>query len=130
MRNSNRAMVLLAGACMMAGVAAWGQQAGNQTKAATVQIDVAAVYDPTMANAVGGDDFRMQGGSLQFHGQFCRGLGVVLISPVCTQGTRADRPAASAWIWSQPPSAHATHGRRLIAAIPSSARHWSARPTA
>ena len=77
MRTFNRVKVLLAGACMMTGLAAWGQQAGNQTKVASVQIDVAAVYNPTMSNVVGGNNFWMQAGSLQFHGQFWHGLGVV-----------------------------------------------------
>jgi hypothetical protein len=38
---------------------------------------VAVVYNPLIANVVSGNSFWMQGGSVQVHGQFWRGLGVV-----------------------------------------------------
>jgi peptidoglycan-associated lipoprotein len=38
---------------------------------------VAVVYNPLLANIVGGNSFSMQGGSVQVHGQFWHGLGVV-----------------------------------------------------
>jgi hypothetical protein len=77
MRKSIRVKVLLAGACMMAGFSAWGQQAGNSVKQTTSSIDVAVVYNPLMANVVGGNGFWMQGASAQVHGQFWHGLGFV-----------------------------------------------------
>lgn len=76
MRHSIRKKVLLAGACMMAGLAAWGQQAPAQRP--TSSLDVAVTYDPMQANVVhSGNHFWMQGGSVQIHGQFWHGLGVV-----------------------------------------------------
>jgi hypothetical protein len=76
MRASIRGKVLLAGAFMMAGLEAWGQ-ASSPVKQPSSSIDVAITYDSSMANNVPGDNFWMQGGSVQVHGQFWRGLGVV-----------------------------------------------------
>jgi hypothetical protein len=77
MRISNRIKVLLAGACIMAGPAAWGQQDQSSTRPTKGSLEVALVYNPLMSNVVGGNSFWMQGGSVQVHGQFWRGLGVV-----------------------------------------------------
>ncbi|MGA9670614.1 MAG: hypothetical protein WBQ94_15495 [Terracidiphilus sp.] len=40
-------------------------------------LDVAITYDATEATAIRGSSFWMQGGSVQAHGQFLHGLGVV-----------------------------------------------------
>jgi peptidoglycan-associated lipoprotein len=40
-------------------------------------LDVAVTYNATMSNSVTSKSFWMQGGSVQVHGQFYRGLGVV-----------------------------------------------------
>jgi hypothetical protein len=81
MRKSIRVKVLLAGACMMAGLACWGQNAPQHApgpaRETAGSIDVALVYNPLMANVVGGNSFWMQGGSVQVHGQFWHGVGVV-----------------------------------------------------
>jgi len=77
MRNSIRVKVLLAGACMMAGAIAWGQQVRSPASETKSALDVALVYDPLMSNVVNGSGFWMQGGSVQVHGQFWRGLGAV-----------------------------------------------------
>jgi hypothetical protein len=76
MRTSIHGSVLLAGVCMMAGVVARGQEttSGKQLNAS---FDVAITYDTSRANVIAGNSFWMQGGSLQIHGQFWRGLGVV-----------------------------------------------------
>jgi len=76
MRISIRGKVLLAGACMMAGLGAWGQTP-SLAKPASSSIDVAVTYDTVRGSTVPGSSFWMQGGSVQFHGQFWRGLGVV-----------------------------------------------------
>ena len=75
MRISICEKVLLAGACMMAGVTGWAQ--GAHDPAAPASVDVAIVYHSLMTNVVGGERFWMQGGSVQIHGQFWHGLGVV-----------------------------------------------------
>jgi hypothetical protein len=76
MRYSIREMVLLAGAFMMAGSAAWGQ-AAPATVRSTSNADIALTYDAAQANIVPGNKFSLQGGSLQIHGRFWHGLGVV-----------------------------------------------------
>jgi hypothetical protein len=69
--------MLLAGACIIAGLAAWGQQAQSPAEQKSSSLDVAVVYNPLMANVVGSNSFWMQGASVQVHGQFWHGLGVV-----------------------------------------------------
>ena len=76
MRISIRAKVLLVGACMMAGLAAWGQDQ-DSTKQTKGSIEIALVYNPLLSNVVGNNSFWMQGGSVQIHGRFWRGMGVV-----------------------------------------------------
>ena len=77
MRISIRGKVLLVGACMLAGVGAWGQQTPTPVQSPTQYLEVAVVYNPAMTKAVGGDNFWMQGGSVQVHGQFWHGVGAV-----------------------------------------------------
>ena len=77
MRISIRVKVLLAGACMMAGPTVWGQQDQSSARQTKGSLEVALVYNPLMSNVVGSNGFWMQGGSVQVHGQFWRGLGVV-----------------------------------------------------
>lgn len=69
MRSSIGKAVLVAGLCIVAAPRARGQ--------APSSFEVAITYDALRANIVPGDTFWMQGGSVQIHGQFWRGLGVV-----------------------------------------------------
>jgi hypothetical protein len=50
------------------------QATGGATNA---RLDMAMIYAPTLSNSTYGRNFWSQGGSLQLHGQFYRGLGVV-----------------------------------------------------
>ncbi len=77
MRKFIRVKVLLAGACVVAGLTVRGQDGPGPTRPAYGSIDVAVIYNPMMANVVSGSSFWMQGGSVQVHGQFWRGLGIV-----------------------------------------------------
>jgi hypothetical protein len=43
----------------------------------TPSLDVALTYNATLSNSTNSSHFWMQGGSVQLHGQFYRGLGVV-----------------------------------------------------
>jgi hypothetical protein len=72
-----RVKVLLAGACIATGLTAWGQQGLDTARQTSGSIDVAVAYNPLMAIVVGGNSFWMEGGSVQVHGQFWHGLGVV-----------------------------------------------------
>ncbi len=76
MRISIQRNVLLVGTCLLAAASARGQSALSQVKQIVESLDVAVVYNPVVTNVVGGDRFSMQGGSVQVHGQFWRGLGV------------------------------------------------------
>ena len=86
MRNLIRRQLLLmravwvsvfwVGACLTAGTAAWGQGA-PPAKPDVSSLDVAVTYDTMLSNVTAGTHFWMQGGSIQVHGQFWRGLGVV-----------------------------------------------------
>jgi peptidoglycan-associated lipoprotein len=76
MRISIRSKMLLASACMVAAVAARGQEVPVQRTASS--LDVAVTYNPMLANIIkNGDDFWMQGGSVQIEGRFWHGLGAV-----------------------------------------------------
>jgi outer membrane immunogenic protein len=77
MRKFIRVKVLLAGACIVTGLTAWGQGAQRSEGQTGGSLDVAVVYNPLITNIVGGNSFLMQGGSVQVHGQFWHGLGVV-----------------------------------------------------
>lgn len=76
MRTSIHGSVLLAGVCMMAVAVACGQDITSAKQVAT-PFEVAITYDTSRANVVAGNSFWMQGGSIQMHGQFWHGLGVV-----------------------------------------------------
>jgi hypothetical protein len=90
MRISIRVKVLLAGAWMMAGLTAWGQQTQSSASPTKGSLELALVYNPLMSNVVGSNGFWMQGGSVQVHGQFWRGLGVVAdVSGLHTANTGA-----------------------------------------
>jgi hypothetical protein len=74
MRSSFGKVVLLVGACGAAGLCAWGKTSAGPARS---PIDLAIIYNASRANIVPGSNFWMQGGSLQIHGQFWHGLGVV-----------------------------------------------------
>lgn len=69
MRSSFGKVALLMGACVLARLGAWAE--------APASPDLAITYDASRANIVPGNNFWMQGGSMQIHDQFWRGLGVV-----------------------------------------------------
>jgi hypothetical protein len=77
MHTSIRGKVLLVGAWLLAGTVAWGQQGQRRASPTTGTLDVAVVYNAVRGNLVGSENFWMQGGSFQIHGQFWRGLGIV-----------------------------------------------------
>jgi hypothetical protein len=72
-----RRKALHAGVCIIVIFAA---QAGAQMSGpeAKGSMEVAVTYNPALANTVGGYGLSMQGGSVQVHGQFLRGWGVVV----------------------------------------------------
>jgi len=53
------------------------QSAAAEKTAPKYPLDVAITYNATMSNSVTSKSLWMQGGSVQVHGQFYRGLGVV-----------------------------------------------------
>jgi len=69
--------VLLVATCFLAGALAWGQKNSGSAQNRIGTLEVAVVYNPMMTNLVGGSKFWMQGGSVQVHGQFWRGFGIV-----------------------------------------------------
>ncbi len=77
MRKFIRVKVLLAGACIVTALTARGQRAQSTEGQTSRSIDIAVDYNPLLANIVGRNSFSMQGGSVQVHGQFWHGLGVV-----------------------------------------------------
>lgn len=76
MRNSIYGTVLLAGALMISGVLAWGQKTTSE-QPATTSFEIAITYDASRTNVISSNSFWMQGGSVQMHGQFWHGVGVV-----------------------------------------------------
>ena len=76
MMTKMRRKALHAGVCIMVIFAA---QAGAQMSEpqARGSMEVAVTYNPMLANTVGGYGLSMQGASVQVHGQFFRGWGVV-----------------------------------------------------
>jgi outer membrane immunogenic protein len=76
MRSSICKSVLLVGACIMTTFGAWGQ-APRAAKPALSSLDVALTYDAAHANIVPGNNFWLQGGSLQAHYRLWHGLGAV-----------------------------------------------------
>lgn len=79
MHNSIRVQVLLAGACLMTGLTAFGQQSTGSGGHNASSIDAAVEFNPLIANVVGDTDngFWMQGGSIQVHARLWHGLGIV-----------------------------------------------------
>jgi hypothetical protein len=69
--------VLLTGVCMLAGLVARGQKT-TSTKQANTTFEIAVTYDASRANVIAGTGFWMHGGSIEVHGQFWHGLGVVV----------------------------------------------------
>jgi hypothetical protein len=67
---------LLAGVCMMAGCMAWGQQTSPE-KQEPARFEGALTYDSVLANVTTGNEFSMQGGSLQVQARLWRSLSVV-----------------------------------------------------
>ncbi len=127
MRISIRVKVLLAGACMIAGPIVWGQQAQDPPKPTKSSLEVALVYNPLMSNLVGSSGFWMQGGSVQVHGQFWRGLGVVAdVSGLHTanagglSGVGLDLVTATfgpRYTWSTPRGRYAVFGQVLAGEV-------------
>jgi len=76
MSMSFRGRVLLAGACMMAGCVAWAQQISPE-KQEPARFEMALTYDSVSANLTTGNEFWMQGGSVQVQARFWHGLGAV-----------------------------------------------------
>jgi hypothetical protein len=65
-------ILLLAGALM--GTPAWAQTPSAQRSG---HLEVAVTYDAALSNQTTSNSFWLQGGSVQAHGEFWRGLGVV-----------------------------------------------------
>jgi hypothetical protein len=70
--------VLLLGAIMATALTAQTTPLARQVPADSLgHLEVAVNYNAMRANVITGDTFWIQGGSVQVHGQFWRGLGVV-----------------------------------------------------
>jgi len=129
MRKFIRVKVLLAGACIVTAVTAWGQPAPSPEGQTSGSLDLAVVYNPLIANVVSGNSFWMQGGSVQVHAQFWHGLGVVAdVSGLHTASAGGSSGVGLDMVT-------ATFGprytcRQRIAATQFSARRWLARRTA
>jgi hypothetical protein len=61
---------------MITGISAMGQNQ-NVTAKQTGTFDVAITYNADRSSSLGGNDFWMQGGGVQLHGRFWKGLGAV-----------------------------------------------------
>ena len=68
-------MIMMAAAILAAPLVA--QSAVAAKAAPKYPLDVAVTYNATMSNSISSKAFWMQGGSVQLHGRFYRGLGVV-----------------------------------------------------
>src|SRR5258708_7851741 len=78
MMRKYRSCVLLLGATLTALLEAQTTPVAGQVPAdPTGRLEVAVTYNAMRANVITSDSFWMQGGSVQIHGQFWRGLGVV-----------------------------------------------------
>src|SRR5579863_4328106 len=67
--------VLLLGACTMASCMAWGQRISPEEHL-LARFEVALTYNSVLANVTTGNEFWMQGGSIQVQARLWRGLGV------------------------------------------------------
>jgi hypothetical protein len=127
MHHSIRGKLLLAAACWMAGMAAWGQSAWSQdaSKAKPDEsfLDVAVTYGPMLGNVTTGAHFWLQGGSVQLHGRFWRGLGVVAdvagehVANINKSGVGLDMVTATfgpRYTWSRADSRYSFFGQALI----------------
>jgi hypothetical protein len=76
MRISIFETVLLAGALLVGGAGALAQK-NDSVQPAPASFDIAITYDASRTNAINGNSFWMQGGSVQLHGEFWQGLGIV-----------------------------------------------------
>jgi len=68
--------VFLAGAYTLASCMAWGQQMSPE-KRDSDRVEVAVTYDSVLANVTTGQEFWMQGGSIQMQARLSHGFGVV-----------------------------------------------------
>jgi len=68
--------VLLVAVCSLASACVWGQPDRSLSKQVDRFLEVAVTYDAMQSNTTSANNFWMQGGSLQVHGQFWRGLGL------------------------------------------------------
>lgn len=75
MRSMLRRKVLLAGACFMSVLSAWGQAPGAKGISSR-SLEVAVTFDALHANTVPGSNFWMQGGAIQVAGQITRNWSV------------------------------------------------------
>ena len=71
--SRGRIRAIFVSACMMMTVPVWGQGASARQNL----VDVAVLYTADSSNRIPGEGFWMQGGTVQLHGQFWHGLGVI-----------------------------------------------------
>ncbi len=76
MRISICGKLLLAGACIGLGLPLLGQRSSPGTPTAP-GLEVTVLYSAQLSNVVPGDNFWMQGGSVQVNGQFWHGWGAM-----------------------------------------------------
>jgi len=69
--------MLVAGACMMTGLYAWGQQTQSPKVQGPSSTDVAVTYNELQVNAVGSSSTWLLGGSVQVHQHVWRRFGLV-----------------------------------------------------
>jgi hypothetical protein len=121
MRNSIRKSILLIGACSLAVLTSWGQDAKPTTPHAS-SLEVAVTYDATLSDVTTGSWFWMQGGSVQVHGQFWHGLGAVAdvagghIANINNSGVGLDLVTATfgpRYTWSRAHSHYSLFGQAL-----------------
>jgi hypothetical protein len=119
MRISIRTLALLAGATILTAVSAWAQGAPRPAEGS---LDVAITYDALRANATTTRNFWMQGGSVQLHGQFWHGVGVVAdvsgqqTANISGSGVGLDLVTATfgpRYTWTKPHSRYAVFGQAL-----------------
>jgi hypothetical protein len=77
MRTLIRGKLLLAGACITAGLSLLGPQSYGQEGQTKTPVEVAILYNPLLSNVVSANRFWMQGGSIQVNGQLWHGWGVM-----------------------------------------------------
>ncbi len=77
MRRQLNSVFLLGAAVMATAALLTAQNAPAQATPAPNYLDVAVTYNATHTSASGGSSFWMQGGSVDVHGRFYRGLGAV-----------------------------------------------------